>query len=188
MTISGNCGTIIVSTTIATRLCAQVHTAGLLNIIGAPHLANDSTYATTYTRSRVSGGLAPSLVLGDSSERVRAVLGAIDAAGGVPPRVAPDGYWSSGWPRLDVQPKLGDAPETAGLQLPLFFANVSALRSRVLSAPRSMWDRAEQTRSNVAMSGRSANMERFKPGVEGQVLMFSDNEGSVVYEVRKFEI
>jgi hypothetical protein len=32
------------------------------------------------------------------------------------------------------------------------------------------------------MNGRSNNMEKFKPGVEGIVLVFSDNNGEVVYQ------
>jgi hypothetical protein len=35
------------------RHCFQVHTSGLLNIIGAPHLAPDSTYVATYTHTPV---------------------------------------------------------------------------------------------------------------------------------------
>jgi hypothetical protein len=32
------------------------------------------------------------------------------------------------------------------------------------------------------MNGRNNNMEKFKPGVEGMVLLFSDNNGEVVYQ------
>jgi hypothetical protein len=39
----------------------QVHTSGLLNIIGAPHLARDSTYVATYTHTQVP----PTMLQGD---------------------------------------------------------------------------------------------------------------------------
>eukprot|EP00882_Tetradesmus_deserticola_P022102 GHRQ01023985.1.p3 GENE.GHRQ01023985.1~~GHRQ01023985.1.p3 ORF type:complete len:160 (+),score=78.05 GHRQ01023985.1:655-1134(+) len=32
------------------------------------------------------------------------------------------------------------------------------------------------------MAGRNSNMDRFKPGVEGIVLLFSDNNGELVYQ------
>jgi hypothetical protein len=38
------------------------------------------------------------------------------------------GYWASGHPYLDAAHKAGDAPEEAGLQLPLFFADVAGLK------------------------------------------------------------
>jgi len=99
------------------------------------------------------------------------------------PNINPAGYWSSGWPRLDMQPKLTDYPEEAGLQLPLFHANITALKAKLLAIPEAMWDKEAQAASNVAMTGRTSNMDRFKPGVEGIVLVFSDNLGQVVLRV-----
>ena len=45
----------------------------------------------------------------------------------------------------------------------------------------------EQAVSNAVMNGRNSNMERFKPGVDGMVLLFSDNNGEVVYQFPYYE-
>jgi hypothetical protein len=118
----------------------QVPTSGLLNIIGAPHLAVDSTYAATYSHtpddqlpSALDGAQLPvsgaalalrsaeqqQVVLSDSSRMVMDVAGRLTAAGWPPADIQPIDYWSSGYPRLNPGPKLTDRPELAGLQLPL---------------------------------------------------------------------
>lgn len=109
----------------------QVPTGGLLNIIGAPHLAVDSTYVATYSCCSSADDMkAASLatvqppetgpvVLPDSSGLVRQAVGVLTAAGYPPAPIGTAGYWSSGWPRLNPAPKLTDAPEEAGLQMPL---------------------------------------------------------------------
>lgn len=109
-----------------------VPTSGLLNTIGAPHLAVDSTYAATYTRSPLPHPVPSSpVVLPDSQAVVVGALRTLAQAGGQPPApINPAGYWSSGWPRLDLQPKLTNHPEDAGLQLPLFHANISAIKAK----------------------------------------------------------
>lgn len=104
-------------------------TAGLLNIIGAPHLAVDSTYTATFSgspsadvlRSNTAAGATESspVVMPDSVALVRQAVNILTAAGYPPAPINPADYWSSGWPRLDPEPKLTDTPETAGLQLPL---------------------------------------------------------------------
>ncbi len=48
--------------------------------------------------------------------------------------------------------------------------------------PEAMWQHDEQARSNVVMTGRTANMARFKPGVDALVLLFSDQDGRSVYK------
>lgn len=58
----------------------------------------------------------------------------------------------------------------------------------MLSLPDDVWDKQHQAVHNVIMSGRNENMDRFKPGVEGIVLIFSDNNGKVVYEFPYFEV
>lgn len=114
----------------------QVATAGLLNIIGAPHLAIDSTYAATYSTSNTAELLRKNststsgtntnslhspgtLVLPDSKAVVQQAVQVLIAAGFAPKPINPTDYWSSGWPRLNPEPKLTDRPEEAGLQLPL---------------------------------------------------------------------
>ncbi|WIA37366.1 hypothetical protein OEZ86_014294 [Tetradesmus obliquus] len=172
-----------------------VHTSGLLNIIGAPHLAPDSTYVASYTRTLVpptvmqASHLKPlgPLVLPDSAAMVDAAVAHLAAAGHHPPRLGPTNYWSSGWPRLDIEPKLTSYAEAAGLQLPLFHADISALKAKLLAMPPAMWSKEEQAVSNAVMNGRNSNMERFKPGVDGMVLLFSDNNGEVVYQFPYYE-
>lgn len=167
-------------------------TAGLLNIIGAPHLAVDSTYAATYTPQLLPAGQpelqAAPIVLPGSAAAVAAAIARLREQGREPPYVPSDGYWSSGWPRLDLQPKIQDVtPETAGLQLPLFAANVSALQAKVAALPADAWTREAQAISNAVMRGRDQNQARFKPGVQGLVLVFSDNGGQVVFEFPAWE-
>jgi len=38
------------------------------------------------------------------------------------------------------------------------------------------------------MNGRKNNMDKFKPGVEGIVLIFSDGDGNVVYEFPFYKV
>lgn len=106
----------------------QIPTAGLLNIIGAPHLAVDSTCAATYTGASTADlmrgkpattGPGGTVYLPDSPLLVRQAVEVLTAAGYPPRPINPAEYWSSGWPRLNPEPKLTDTPEEAGLQLPL---------------------------------------------------------------------
>lgn len=176
----------------------QVPTQGLLNIIGAPHLAVDSTYIATYTPTTLptsktsglthAGNNSPGLVLPDSKALTVTVLKTLESAGFQQPSLDPIGYWSSGWPRLDTKPKLTDHPEVAGLQLPLFHAEIAALKEKILALPDVMWTKEYQAVNNAVMSGRTSNMEKFKPGVEGMVLLFSDNGGEVVYQFPFYEL
>jgi hypothetical protein len=104
----------------------------LLNIIGVPHLAIDSTYAATYSGSSTEDLMRKallakpttavedsSIILPDSQAVVQKAVDVLAAAGYPPRPIDPADYWSSGWPRLNPEPKLTDAPEDAGLQLPL---------------------------------------------------------------------
>lgn len=110
-------------------LHAQVPTAGLLNIIGAPHLATDSTYAATYSHTKTADLIrsqvmqiappASTVVMPDSEAVVQQAVDVLRAAGYPPVPIDPTDYWSSGWPRMNPEPKLTESPEDAGLQLPL---------------------------------------------------------------------
>jgi hypothetical protein len=57
----------------------QVPTAGLLNIVGAPHLAHDSTYRATYTPRAVK-----SYRTGSSDAVVEAAIAGQQALGYIP--------------------------------------------------------------------------------------------------------
>jgi hypothetical protein len=128
------------------------------------------------------------VVLPNSQAVVTAAIRRLRKQGAFLPPINAANYWSSGWPRLDLQPKLTKHPEEAGLQLPLFWANVTTLYHKLLQIPDAMWTRDFQATQNVVLTGRTSNMERFKPGVDGMVLLFSDNLGQVVYEFPFYEV
>lgn len=44
-----------------------------------------------------------------------------------------------------------------------------------------IWQPEEQRRSNAVFDGRSGNMQKFKPGVEAVILMFSDRAAETIY-------
>lgn len=130
-------------------------TAGLLNIIGAPHLAEASTYLPNYTGARESEAVKRH----HSSPEVAVALKSL-AEIGYPPVVSRrihsesacrrevsqkhcahvrtrgcaslptqvGGYWSSGLPYLDATIKGTKKPWEAGLQLPLLMLNISDLQ------------------------------------------------------------
>lgn len=116
-----------------THVCdlSQVPTAGLLNIIGAPHLATDSTHTATYSSSNTAeqmrlpllqqqpAAALGSIIMPGSQAVVQQAVDTLTAAGYPPRPIDPADYWSSGWPRLNPEPKLTDTSEDAGLQLPL---------------------------------------------------------------------
>jgi hypothetical protein len=68
-----------------------------------------------------------------------------------------------------------------------FHANITAFKSKLLSLPDAVWTKEHQAGHNAVMTGRNQNMDRFKPGVEGIVLLFSDNEGKQVYMFPHYE-
>jgi hypothetical protein len=103
-----------------------------------------------------------------------------------PPQIS--SYWSSGLPWLDATPKSTSTPWDSGLQLPLFLTDVSEIKSFISQIPEAMWTQEEQARSNVVMTGRTANMQRFKPGVDGIVLLFSDQDGRDVYKFPYYDV
>jgi hypothetical protein len=49
--------------------------------------------------------------------------------------------------RLDIEPKLTNYAEAAGLQLPLFHADVSALKAKLLAMPPAMWSKVGPKKS-----------------------------------------
>jgi hypothetical protein len=148
-----------------------VPTAGLLNIVGAPQLGEMSTYRAVYTPTPA----APRYTLPESNAAVAAVSAAL-ATTGFPARVA--GFWSSGLPYLDAQVKAGDKPWEAGFQLPLASVDVSGPLAALEAMPERLWGREAQSIENAVMTGRDENMNKFKPGVDGLVLLFSSNDAS----------
>lgn len=158
-------------------------TAGLLNIVGAPHLDVGSTYTPTYTPApRWDPAAAP---LGNSS--VVATTAAWLTSVGYPPKIG--GYWSSGLPFLDNAPKWTKSPWDAGFQLPLFEADVKELATFVEQLPPEMWTHEWQEKHSAVMGGRDGNMAMFKPGVEAIVLLFSAGDGTgPVYQFPAYEL
>lgn len=55
------------------------------------------------------------------------------------------------------------------------------LQAAVLAQGEALWDAAEQRRSNAFLKGRAQNTQRYKPGTQEVLLMFSDKEGGSVY-------
>jgi hypothetical protein len=157
-----------------------VPTAGLLNIVGAPHLGEVSTYRGVYTPTPA----APRHTLPESGATVAAVSAAL-ATTGFPARVA--GFWASGLPYLDAQVKAGAKPWEAGFQLPLASVDVSAAVAALRAMPERLWGREAQSVENAVMSGRDENMNRFKPGVDGLVLLFSSNDAAGDPDATVFE-
>ncbi|WIA23830.1 hypothetical protein OEZ85_013493 [Tetradesmus obliquus] len=154
----------------------QVPTAGLLNIIGAPHLSIGSTYVPSYTGRPETDAVRKH----HSSPEVAAAMASLTEIG-YPPKIG--GYWSSGLPFLDADTKGTSKPWEAGLQLPLLMLNISKLQAAVASLPAEAWTYDYQARYSAVMAGREGNQNAFKPGVEGIVLLFSANDGSgPVYE------
>ncbi|BDA45004.1 hypothetical protein COCOBI_06-4830 [Coccomyxa sp. Obi] len=139
----------------------KVPTHGLLNTIAAPHLAEGSTYKAVKTEHRKMKAAAVSDVIG--------------------------GYWSSGMPYLkssfktDWDPTRANSKSLTGVQLLLFSADISNLKAAILDQGEALWDAAEQRRSNAFLKGRAQNMQRYKPGTQEVLLMFSDKEGGSVY-------
>jgi hypothetical protein len=97
-------------------------------------------------------------------------------------------YWSSGHPALPLEPKVTRTPWESGLALPLTVLNVSSAQTFLRALPESMWTKEEQERSNVVMTGRADNMEKFKPGVQGIVLIFSDQSGDRVFRFPYYDL
>lgn len=151
-----------------------IPTKGLLNIIAAPHLGAHSTYKGAYTHTLLPGGLVTAL-----SEPLTAAARKQLAPYGFPVKF--DGYWSSGWPHMSVKVKQTKRPWEAGLQLPLFHVDVTAVQEKLLNMPEAFWSQDYQQQFNAFIDGRDANMKTFKPGVDAIMLIFSDNSGNHVY-------
>jgi len=95
-----------------------------LNTVGAPHLGQDSTYRAVYTNHMQT----TPLVLPHSKSVVDGITRDLDDMGF---KARLGGFWSSGLPYLHNRLKGTVVPWKAGLQLPLFVADVSALKVRV---------------------------------------------------------
>ena len=53
-----------------------------------------------------------------------------------------------------------------------------ALQEELLQQGPEMWDPEYQARENAYIDGRAGNVGRFKPGVQDQLLVFSDQDGA----------
>ncbi|GBF90355.1 green algal specific Aspartyl Asparaginyl beta-hydroxylase [Raphidocelis subcapitata] len=158
----------------------EVPTAGLLNIVGAPQLAEDSTYRASYS---------PRALKRYRTERseavVREALEAQEAMGYTP---VVGGYWSSGQPYLDASSKSTRAPWSNGLQLPLAHFDVSEAKAFLRALDPEAWTHEYQAAHSAVMGGRDGNMNAFKPGVLGITLLFSAGSGEgAVFEFPLYE-
>lgn len=170
----------------------QVATKGLLNMVSAPHLAVGSTYAALEPMlPRPHPDTDGARPLQDStpySER----SGSTDPANSSPAQrtaamthakfpAAVDGLWGSGQPRMDIARK-HSRDVSPGIQLLLARVDVSAVQAAFIRSGDAIWHQEEQKRSNAFFAGRGANMAAFKPGVEAAHLIFSDRQGTKVFQ------
>lgn len=51
----------------------------------------------------------------------------------------------------------------------------------MLGFGEAIWDPAEQRRTNAFLKGRTQNTQRYKPGTQEVLLVFSDKRGNAVY-------
>lgn len=125
---------------------------------------------------QVPGGVvlytaAAQRVLDAAAERLQAL--------GYPARYG--GRWSTGYPYLDLGIKSGANAEGTGLQIPMFMANISALKAKLLAMPADMWAAARQAADNAVVTGRADNMAKYKPGVVSFFCVFSDQSTDKVF-------
>ena len=62
------------------------------------------------------------------------------------------------------------------------------VQDAVLAISVDKWTLEEQRRTNALIDNRKQNMDRFKPGVQSLVLIFSDNFGEDVFWFPYFEL
>ena len=164
-----------------------VETRGLLNIVAAPHLAEHSTYKPVdswgaeplHTRD-LPKAVAGAGRTGDSfavdTNDVR------DPSGSAPERDrAP-----SGVPWIDLRrKKTSTSNEDADLLIQHTRVDIEALRAELQSTP-DFCAKASQE-DNASLGGRESNMDKFKPGVDSAILIFSDHAGKLVFKFPWFE-
>lgn len=55
------------------------------------------------------------------------------------------------------------------------------MQAAILEQGDALWDAAEQRRSNAYLKGRAQNTQRYKPGTQEVLLIFSDKRGEAIY-------
>lgn len=184
----------------------ELPTHGLLNAIGAPHLAVGSGYHANFLRVNDDGRTAGQIFEEFQAERtMEGSRGAVAAeAVGVPTGALGDSTFQANelkavrgadmpWSRMPEAvefvggkwasgwPFIALAKKRTGLKgaagfLPLFHTDVAAFKDEVLGEPDSIWTAEQQKRENAYLEGRASNMEMVKPGVESIHLIFSDGD------------
>ncbi|KAG2501830.1 hypothetical protein HYH03_000329 [Edaphochlamys debaryana] len=137
---------------------------------GSLHASNTADGSLPLSRAGVKTGIDDSRVEAANRKLIEM---------GYKPRIS--GYWSSGQPHLDLKVKDSRQSWAAGVSLPLLRVNISALKERIVNMPEDMWTTARQRKENAAVDGRKDNMNKFKPGVEALVMVFSDQSTEHVY-------
>ena len=61
------------------------------------------------------------------------------------------------------------------------------VQAAMLAESEEVWDSAYQRRNNAYIEGRSENLEKYKPGVEDMILMFSHKQGGTRYRFPWYE-
>lgn len=180
-----------------------VPTAGLLNVVAAPHLAEHSTYMHVPSWGRAlqseSSIVAEEEVCeavargGSTSCTSTSAPGAVPGGAGGKQKRGVGGKQhqhapAALVPHLDLKFKAkggkGGRSAKDGFAEPvpnvynLTKVDVSAVKALITS---DMWEREGQT-TNAFLTGRQGALEKFKPGVQTVHLIFSDQSGEDFYE------
>lgn len=184
-------------------------TKGLLNVVSAPHLLDEST--SVAVTSNPPGSYRTALLMGtqshddgnihviekeqkreqdDQTDRSRSGNQHIKPHVELPPDDPLHDYpaaidsihWDSGYPRLDNELKNTQVGFDGGIQLILYHEDLSDLKKAVFDLPRSYWEPETQMKENAYIAGRSSQLDRFKPGTKSIHLIFSDRNAENVFE------
>ena len=140
----------------------RMPTKGLLNVIAAPDLAEDSTQRALRTPN--------------GAFRRAAIRLSEDVAG------SEATMWSTGWPRLDNSLKNQRSGFAGGTQLMLYRKDLTLLKQRLEPITPEQYDAAYQLEHNAWIGGRDDVLTTFKPGTKSFHLIFSGRDGHGVYE------
>lgn len=170
-----------------------VETRGLLNIVAAPHLAEHSTYKPVDSWEvddvRTYADLPKKAAgLHSDTEGRTADSFAVDANGARDPRGrAPKRNRApSGVPWIDLRrKKKSTSNEDADLLIQHTRVDIRALRAELQSTPDFCAETSQE--DNASLGGRKSNMDKFKPGVDNAILIFSDHAGKLVFKFPWFE-
>ena len=61
------------------------------------------------------------------------------------------------------------------------------MQAAILEQGEALWDATEQRRSNAYLKGRAQNTQRYKPGTQEVLLMFSDKQGGAIYRFPDYD-